>query len=195
MKHLVIIATLGLAAVPAIAQQQTGAMAASGGHDMSAGHEHMMQTDATAPVSEPGQGAFAAIAEIVAALEADPETDWARVDIGALRAHLRDMDLVTIWAKATGEDIPGGMRFTVTGEGDVADAIERMVLAHAAVMQDVNGWTYVAASAPGGAVLEVTVPEADLPRLKALGFFGVLASGMHHQSHHWMMATGANPHR
>jgi len=36
----------------------------------------------------------------------------------------------------------------------------------------------------------VIVPEADLARLEGLGFYGLLAAGMHHQPHHWMMATG-----
>src|SRR5438046_3161300 len=40
---------------------------------------------------EPGQSAFAAIQEIVALLEADPGTDWTKVDIEALRRHLVDM--------------------------------------------------------------------------------------------------------
>ena len=146
------------------------------------------------PLSEPGQSAFAAIAEAVAALEADPATDWSKVNIRALRDHLRDMDLVTIWSDATAEDIPGGQVFTVTGDARIAPAIQRMVGAHARVMNGVDGWQYGAEMIEGGARLTVTVPEGDLPRLKALGFYGILASGMHHQPHHWMMATGGNPH-
>ncbi len=41
---------------------------------------------------EPGQGAFATIAEIVALLTSDPKTDWSKVDIAGLREHLIDMD-------------------------------------------------------------------------------------------------------
>lgn len=37
---------------------------------------------------ETGQSAFAALAEIVTILQADPETDWERVDIDGLRRHL-----------------------------------------------------------------------------------------------------------
>jgi hypothetical protein len=48
---------------------------------------------------QPGQGAFAAIQEIVEILEADPETDWSKVDIGALRQHLIDMDNVALHAQ------------------------------------------------------------------------------------------------
>jgi len=145
-------------------------------------------------MQEPGQGAFAAIGEIVAALEADPATDWTKVNIAALREHLRDMNVVMINAIAIGSDVPGGQRFEVTGAEDVAPSIRRMVLAHSSVMQGENGWAYAAEATPDGAVMTVTVPEGDLAKLKALGFFGVLTAGMHHQAHHWMMATGKDPH-
>jgi hypothetical protein len=42
----------------------------------------------------------------------------------------------------------------------------------------------------------VTVANpADIPKLRGLGFFGVMALGMHHQAHHLMIATGRAPHR
>jgi hypothetical protein len=56
--------------------------------------------------AEAGQGAFAAIAEIVALLEADPNTDWSKVNIAALREHLVDMDELTLNAVAQEESIP-----------------------------------------------------------------------------------------
>ena len=143
-----------------------------------------------APLGESGQSAFAAIAEVVRQLEADPNTDWTNVTIDVLREHLRDMDVVTIDSTAVAEDVPGGVRFTITGGPDVAPSITRMALAHASVMDGVDGWKYSAEALENGATLTVLVPEADLAKLKALGFYGMLASGMHHQPHHWMMANG-----
>jgi hypothetical protein len=32
-------------------------------------------------------------------------------------------------------------------------------------------------------------------KLRALGFIGVMTRGMHHQQHHWMLATGMGPHQ
>ncbi len=142
------------------------------------------------PLSEPGQSAFAAIAEVVKALEADPNTDWNSVNIDALREHLRDMDVVTIDSTAVAEDVDGGVRFTITGAPDVVPSITRMALGHAGVMDGVDGWKYSAEALENGATLTVLVPEADLAKLKAIGFYGMLASGMHHQPHHWMMANG-----
>jgi len=151
-----------------------------------------MGQTSTSPATEPGQGAFAAIGEIVAALEADPNTDWSKVDIGTLREHLRDMDQVILEAEATSTAIPGGLRFDVTGEGRVIEAIQRMVVGHARVMQGAGGWSYEAEATDTGATLAVQVPDGDMAKLKALGFFGILTSGMHHQQHHWMMATGGS---
>src|SRR4051812_7008429 len=48
-----------------------------------------------------GQDAFGAIQEIVLMLEADPKTDWSKVDLEALRQHLIDMNEVVLRAVAT----------------------------------------------------------------------------------------------
>ncbi len=141
--------------------------------------------------TEPGQGAFAAIQEIVAMLAADPKTDWSKVNIEKLRKHLVDMSNVTLYARATAEPVANGVRFTVTGDGPVRDSIHRMVPRHAKMMDGSGGWHYAAVNRPDGAVLTVTVSDPkDLPKLKALGFIGVMALGMHHQRHHMMIATG-----
>jgi hypothetical protein len=41
--------------------------------------------------------------------------------------------------------------------------------------------------------VKLTVTNADpkqVPKLKALGFMGIMVLGAHHQSHHLMMAKG-----
>lgn len=158
-------------------------------HSAHAGHSgHAAQVEAT----EPGQSAFAAIQEIVEILEADPATDWAQVDIDGLRAHLVDMDNVTLRAKVKAQPIKGGMAFIVSSEEpEVIASIQRMVVAHAAVMNGVNGMEMSAAERPYGAMLGV---EGDEAKIKALGFFGIMAAGMHHQAHHLAIARGGNPH-
>ena len=157
-------------------------------------HMQMMHRGPGVP-TQPGQGAFAAIQEIVQILEADPRTDWSKVDIEALRQHLIDMDNVTLAAKVRSEPIDGGMRFIVAGKDTVVDSIRRMTSAHAAAMDGVGNWHFRAKEIDGGAVLEVLVPAEDLSKLKALGFIGVMTRGMHHQEHHLMIARGEHPHR
>lgn len=173
-----------LLAAPAFAQEHTPGM------DHSAHSAGMSAIE----ITEPGQSAFAAIEEIVLSLNTNPNTDWSLVDIAGLREHLRDMELVFTASEASAKDIPDGMRFTVTGDGRVREAIRNMTIAHASVMDGVDGWNYSAAEVPEGATMTITVPPFDMARLKALGFFGAMAMGMHHQDHHWAMATGGNPH-
>ena len=57
-----------------------------------------MQGISTIPML-PGQDAFGAIQEIVHILDADPKTDWSKVDLEALRQHLIDMNEVTLHAE------------------------------------------------------------------------------------------------
>lgn len=150
----------------------------------------------SAATREPGQAAFAAIQEIVGILVADPDTDWSTVDIDALRRHLVDMSNVTLYAKANAVPVKSGVRYEVTGHGEIGASIRRMVAAHATTMNGRDGWTYRAEHRPAGAAMIVTVANpAELPKLRGLGFFGVLALGMHHPTHHFMIATGQTPHR
>jgi hypothetical protein len=168
--------------IPSVALAQSSPMAA---------HHGMTGSIPT----EPGQSAFAAIQEIVGILEADPKTDWTRVNIEALRQHLIDMNNVTLSSTVTSEPVEGGMRFTVTGVGPVQDSIRRMVMAHAASMNGVNGWRLEAAKTDQGATLTVRAPASEMAKLRGLGFIGIMTRGMHHQMHHLMIARGESPHQ
>lgn len=103
------------------------------------GHGIMPGAEATV-LSEPGQGAFAALSEVVAVLETDPGTDWSRVDLDGLRAHLIDMDLLATGAAVTTERLPDGLRAVATGNARTALALGRMVPAHAG-----GNWRWMAA--------------------------------------------------
>jgi len=142
--------------------------------------------------TEPGQSAFATIAEIVSLLRNDPETDWQQVDIDALRAHLVDMDSVTLKAGVESEKVNGGAAFTVTsGDQRVTGSIRAMILAHVRTMSGTDGLTFGATEVPGGARLIVT--GADVAVIRGLGFFGILSLGNHHPAHHLALARGAAP--
>lgn len=183
---------LSLLQLPVVALAQSSAQHHQPGMDLGA----MVQAaEGPAQPAAPGQAAFGAIQEIVTLLEADPATDWSKVDIKALRRHLIDMSHVTIDALVVSEAIDGGARFTVTGTGPVRESIRRMVRAHAETMNGVDGWAFAASEHPDGAVLTVTVASpADVAKVRALGFIGSMARGMHHQEHHLMIAAGHAPH-
>ncbi|MBI2720484.1 MAG: hypothetical protein HYX36_17235 [Rhizobiales bacterium] len=159
---------------------------------MGMNHNAMMGTGVP---QEPGQSAFAAIQEIAEILQSDPATDWSKVSLEALRQHLIDMNNVTLYAVVTDRPVQGGMTFVVSGEGSVRDSIQRMVMAHAATMNGVDGWKLIAAKTSEGADLTAN-PPANVPvdEVRGLGFIGLLTLGMHHQTHHLMIATGMSPH-
>lgn len=163
-------------------------------HDHAVGMTHTAAPVAGRVATEPGQAAFAAIQEIVQILESDPNTDWSKVNIEGLRQHLIDMDNVTLHAVTTAVPVASGVTFRVQGTGPVRESIRRMVQAHAATMDGVDGWHFSAQETADGATLTVVVPEADVAKVRALGFIGVMTHGMHHQEHHLMLARGMHPH-
>jgi hypothetical protein len=75
--------------------------------------QHMQGADAAVP-THPGQEAFGTVQEIVRILEADPKTDWSKVNIGALREHLIDMDEVTMLARASERPLNNGIEIAIT---------------------------------------------------------------------------------
>jgi len=183
-----------LLASPGLALAQDPAAQHGGMHHTPGMAHHAHAADAVGgALTEGGQSAFAAIQEIVSQLMADPETDWSRIDVEALRQHLIDMDNVTLRARVRSHEIDGGARFeAISEDAGVTGSIRSMVPAHAATMDGVEGWTMRAEEIPGGAALTVT--GADPERIRALGFIGVMTVGMHHQAHHLALATGQDPH-
>ncbi|MDB5691341.1 MAG: hypothetical protein JWO81_404 [Alphaproteobacteria bacterium] len=160
------------------------------GHDMAG----MDAGNATMP-KESGQAAFGAITEVVALLEADPRTDWSKVDVDALRAHLVDMDNVVLHARVAATPVTGGMRFDIGGDGAVADSIRRMTRSHDAMTDGRDGRHASVADTPDGATMIVTGDNAAAAqKIRALGFFGLMSDGVHHQQHHMMMAKGEMHH-
>lgn len=158
------------------------------GHDMG-------QTDATMPTL-PGQDAFGAVQEIVRILEADPKTDWSKIDLEALRQHLIDMNELTLKADAVAKPVDGGVEIAVTGSGRTLAAIQRMIPAWAATMNGYKGWATKAAALPDGTLLTVTAADPkEVPHIRGLGFIGLLASGAHHQPHHFAIAKGEFVHQ
>jgi len=159
-------------------------------------HQHTpgMQHPPAAAPKEGGQAAFAAIAEVVKLLDADPRTDWSKVNIEALRQHLIDMDEVTMRATVRSESVEGGAAFIVTGSGRTLDAIRRMTRsraqtgdAAAAIRMSV---TDVADGVRFTALAANPADARAVARIRGLGFIGVVALGDHHAPHHLGIANG-----
>jgi len=163
-------------------------------HTPGMSHEAAASPAAPGAPTRAGQEAFATIAEIVRLLEADPQTDWSKVDIEALRSHLRDMDDVTMRAEVRSTAVAGGAVFDVQGSGRVREAVRRMALSHGATISAADGFSWAAESTPTGARVTIKALRADdermVARIRALGFVGMLTLGDHHTAHHLGIANG-----
>lgn len=160
------------------------------GHMMRGQHGVMGGGEMSSQPTLPGQEAFGTIQEIVRMLEADPSTDWSKVNITGLRQHLIDMDEVTMRARAVEHPLDDGIEIAVTGEGRTLEAIKRMVPAHVHELVQL-GWNATTEDIPDGVKMTVTGTDAkQVTKLRALGFMGIMVQGSHHQQHHLMMAKG-----
>jgi hypothetical protein len=158
-------------------------------------HHMAFDMEAGKAPTMPGQEAFGTVQEIVRFLDADPTTDWSKVNLEVLRQHLIDMDDVTMRADAAAQPIDGGLRIAVTGEGRTVDAIRRMVPAHAHEIDGQNGWSARTEPLDRGMVLTVTSADPkQVARIRGLGFIGIMVQGSHHQMHHLAMARGEFSH-
>jgi hypothetical protein len=144
--------------------------------------------------SMPGQDAFGAIAEIVRLLDADPATDWTKVDIERLRQHLIDMNEVVLRSSVQQTPVPGGLAMEITGRGRTEQAIRAMVVPHAVELDRLPSFAARTESISGGLRLTVLARNRDdakvVARIRGLGFAGLLTEGAHHQAHHLAMAKG-----
>ncbi len=142
----------------------------------------------------PGQDAFGAIAEVVQMLDADPTTDWSKVDLERLRQHLIDMNEVVLRAQVKQTPVSGGLVMDVTGSGRTEQAIRAMLIPHAAELDRMPSFAARTELIPGGVRLTVTARTAEdakaVTRLRGLGFAGLLTVGAHHGPHHVAMARG-----
>ena len=180
---------VGTTSVLAIAQMPPGHGAHMG--DADPAPKSALVSPAGSIPAMPGQDAFGTIQEIVRILEADPKTEWSKVNIAALREHLVDMNEVTINAVSADMDLPDGLEMRVTGEGRTLAAIQRMVPAQAAEIAKPGLWNAKTEVMPDGVKLVVTSADPEQVRkIRALGLFGLLVQSNHHQVHHLMMARG-----
>jgi hypothetical protein len=146
-----------------------------------------------------GQAAFGAISEVVRILKADPNTDWSKVNVEALRQHLIDMDDVTMHSAAMQRNIPGGMEVDVTGSGTTIAAIRRMTVNQSAMLEQGDEYHASAEQIPNGVRLTIVAKNANdfraVAQIRGLGFAGIMTEGDHHARHHLALARGEAVHK
>ena len=151
------------------------------------------------PVGTPrrsGQDALGAIQETVGLLLADPTTDWSEVSVARLRRHLADLDRIVEEAEVEERAVDGGVRvFVRAPDGDTTGralaSARRAVPEHAALVRGFRGWRVEIAE--GDDTLELTLTSddpAEVEIVRALGFFGFLATGVNRPQYHLALAQG-----
>lgn len=196
MRRAVVAIVLGIAVGGVVLAHAVFAQHSPGGgpgqphrHEGAAGHGPDMHAQ-----HMPGQDAFGAIAEIVRILDADPATDWGKVDVERLRQHLIDMNEVVLRSAVTATAVPGGLAMEVTGAGRTEQAIRAMVVPHAGELDRMPSYRATTSPIAGGVRLIVLARNPDdtrlVARIRGLGFAGLMTEGAHHQEHHLAMARG-----
>lgn len=148
---------------------------------------------ATSPLTTPGNEIFGTIQEVITKLEADPSTDWSKVDLEALRQHLLDMKAFTEEVSVISQKpFENGVEIKVKPETErAAGALKRVFKMHPAMLKKEKGWDMKTRKEDGEWTIIVTTPDAsEVEKVRAMGYIGMLAEGAHHQLHHWMIATG-----
>jgi high-affinity K+ transport system ATPase subunit B len=154
-------------------------------------------TSSATPLKEAGNAIFGTIQETIKMLDADPKTDWEKVDLEGLRQHLIDMENFTSGVDVLSNDkIEKGSKIVIRAKSKEAHfSLERALKAHPSMMQSETGWTMDVKQNKEQFTLTIeTQKPEEVARLRALGYIGVMALGDHHQVHHWLMASGSNPH-
>lgn len=149
------------------------------------------------PLTEAGNDAFGTIQEVIRALEADPHTDWTKVNLEVLREHLVDMNNMTLRVNVlTQQPIANGVEIIVAPESaQVAASLDRVFAAHPPQLEAETGWKMSTQKRQRDYRIVVTTTKPDeVAKIRGLGYIGILATGAHHQAHHWAMARGINPH-
>jgi len=154
-------------------------------------------TSSATPLKEAGNAIFGTIQETIKMLDADPNTDWTKVDLEGLRQHLIDMENFTSGVDVLSKkNIKKGAEIVIRAKSRAAhESLLRALKAHPSMLTAETGWTMDVKQNKERFTLTIeTQKPEEVARLRALGYIGVMALGDHHQVHHWMMASGSNPH-
>ena len=150
-------------------------------------------------LQEAGNDAFGTIQEVMYKLQADPETDWSKVNLEALRKHLLEMEDMTFNVNVLEQsNIKNGLKIRVTPTTTRSSfSLKNIMKAHPRVLEMESGFKTVVEydSEYDVYTLRVTTTnKKDVDQIRGLGYIGLMAYGKHHQPHHYSMAIGSNPH-
>jgi hypothetical protein len=158
-------------------------------------HHHMASST---PLTAAGNYAFLTIQEAIEKLDTDPNTDWTKVNMEALREHLVDMENFTINVDVLSQKpVKKGMVAVVRPTTKRSEAsLERVFAAHPMQLKKEIGWDMLVEKKDDLFTVTVTTDKpSEVAKIRGLGYIGAMAMGAHHQLHHWGMVKGENPHQ
>jgi len=158
-------------------------------------HQQMMQSKSN--LTQAGNDIFATIQEVIVKLDNNPDTDWHKVNIEALRQHLLDMNDMAIHVEVINQKVlKNGLEVVVRPLTIRAETtLERVFKAHPYHLGRGTGWDMqVVRKGKQFIVTTITEKTEDVAKIVALSYIGLMAYGNHHQPHHWAISTKQNPH-
>ena len=131
----------------------------------------------------------------VGLLLADPRPDWSEVRVSRLRERLADLNVITLYAKAEEQGVPGGLDVMVGGDERTLEALRRVVPEHVRRMDGFRGWKVTLDDDASESVRISIRTENDdeVEIVRAMGFFGFLATGVHRPQNNLALARGVAP--
>ncbi len=161
-------------------------------------HKSHQMHSLSGDLTESGTDMFATIQEVIKKLSADPNTDWSKVNLEALRQHLRDMFEFSYNVDVISQyPLPQGVKIKVKPlTAKAIQALDRLLSAHPKMLKMETGWDmHASKSNDHYQIIVTTTKPSEVDKIRGLGYIGLLAIGNHHQPHHWAMAKGQNPHQ
>lgn len=159
-------------------------------------HTEGMHEAGAGTLTEAGTDVFATLQEAIVQLEANPDTDWEKVNVEALRSHLLEMVDMSVNVAVVETPLANGFQARVKPITERAeDSLRKVLSAHPQQLEAETGWDMQVSDADGEFTITVTTAnDQEIARIKALGYIGVMARGDHHKPHHWAILSGNNPH-
>ena len=160
-------------------------------------HHSTQKTAKQGKLTEAGNDIFGTIAETIKVLNANPNTDWSKVDLETLRQHLLDMRDMSENIKIHSQTpIKNGLKINLSPTTWRAkQALKRIFMGHPILLKKETGWVMTSILDNNTYTLIITGKASDVDKIRGLGYIGIMANGNHHQPHHLSMARGQNPHK
>ena len=160
-------------------------------------HQHHMMQNNSSSLTESGNDIFSTIQEVIDKLENNPDTDWSKVNIEALRQHLLDMNDMAMNVEVINQkSLENGLEVTIQSLTPRAEkTLAKVFRVHPIHLKRETSWTMQVVQNKNQFIITTTTEDRNqVKKIIALNYIGLMAYGNHHQPHHWGISTGQSPH-